>query len=46
MSNAGREITAGQRFAFGKNWTRFLRVVNDERIAEAERSLLEMLERP
>ena len=32
------------RFAFGKNWARFLAVLNDERIAEAERSLREMLE--
>jgi 2-polyprenyl-6-hydroxyphenyl methylase/3-demethylubiquinone-9 3-methyltransferase len=28
-----------QRFAFGKNWSRFLEVLNDERIAEAEKSL-------
>src|SRR5215831_10451727 len=28
-----------QRFAFGKNWSRFLELLNDERIAEAERSL-------
>lgn len=33
------------RFAFGENWTRFLTVVDDERIAEAERSLDEMLGR-
>ncbi|MFN2567929.1 MAG: class I SAM-dependent methyltransferase [Gemmatimonadaceae bacterium] len=33
-----------ERFAFGKNWDRFLRVLTDERIAEAERSLREMLE--
>ncbi|HYK42934.1 MAG TPA: class I SAM-dependent methyltransferase [Thermoanaerobaculia bacterium] len=32
------------RFAFGKNWARFLAVLNDDRIAEAERSLREMLE--
>jgi 2-polyprenyl-3-methyl-5-hydroxy-6-metoxy-1,4-benzoquinol methylase len=32
------------RFAFGKNWERFLRVLTDERIAEAERSLRDMLE--
>lgn len=31
------------RFAFGKNWRRFLRCLNDERIAEAERSMREML---
>ncbi len=32
------------RFQFGKNWGRFLRVLDNERIAEAERSLTEMLE--
>jgi 2-polyprenyl-3-methyl-5-hydroxy-6-metoxy-1,4-benzoquinol methylase len=33
------------RFAFGKNWQRFLVCLNDERIAEAEQSLRSMLER-
>src|SRR5687768_13784961 len=37
------EVAAGQRFEFGKNWQRFLSVLDDERIAEAERSLREML---
>ena len=32
-----------QRFEFGSNWRRFLSVLNDERIAEAERSLEEKL---
>jgi 2-polyprenyl-6-hydroxyphenyl methylase/3-demethylubiquinone-9 3-methyltransferase len=32
------------RFAFGKNWQRFLRCVNEERIAAAEKSLQSMLE--
>jgi 2-polyprenyl-6-hydroxyphenyl methylase/3-demethylubiquinone-9 3-methyltransferase len=31
------------RFEFGKNWGRFLRVLNDERVAEAESSLRRML---
>ncbi len=31
---------AQQRFAFGANWLRFLRVVDERRIREAERSLL------
>ncbi len=39
-----REILRGQRFRFGANWHRFLKVLNDERIAEAERSLREFLE--
>jgi 2-polyprenyl-6-hydroxyphenyl methylase/3-demethylubiquinone-9 3-methyltransferase len=32
-----------RRFQFGENWRRFLSVLNDERIAEAEKSLVEML---
>jgi len=34
------------RFEFGKNWTRFLELLDDDRIAAAERSLVEMLNRP
>jgi 2-polyprenyl-3-methyl-5-hydroxy-6-metoxy-1,4-benzoquinol methylase len=33
------------RFAFGKNWRRFLDHLNDDRILEAENSLRSMLER-
>ena len=32
------------RFAFGKNWQRFLKVLNDERIVEAENFLRNMLQ--
>lgn len=32
-----------RRFSFGKNWTRFLAHLDDERVAEAERSLASML---
>lgn len=32
-----------RRFAFGKNWQRFLSFLDDERIAEAEKSLCAML---
>mgnify|MGYP003603728532 CR=1 FL=1 len=32
-----------QRFAFGANWTRFLALLDDERIAAAEQSLRDML---
>ena len=39
------EVASGQRFEFGKNWRRFLSVLDDERIAEAERSLRNMLDR-
>jgi 2-polyprenyl-3-methyl-5-hydroxy-6-metoxy-1,4-benzoquinol methylase len=38
------EVAAGKRFEFGANWTRFLERLDDERIAEAERSLATMLE--
>lgn len=34
------------RFAFGRNWSRFLSLIDDERIAEAEQSLRRMLGRP
>jgi 2-polyprenyl-3-methyl-5-hydroxy-6-metoxy-1,4-benzoquinol methylase len=40
----GREVAAGERFEFGKNWAAFLAVLDDERIAKAEESLKEMLE--
>jgi 2-polyprenyl-3-methyl-5-hydroxy-6-metoxy-1,4-benzoquinol methylase len=40
-----REIASGERFAFGRNWGRFLKALNEERIAEAERSLRQMLGR-
>ncbi|MGI3903994.1 MAG: class I SAM-dependent methyltransferase [Janthinobacterium lividum] len=37
------EVATGERFRFGKNWSLFLRHLNDERIGLAERSLLTML---
>ena len=37
------EVTAGRRFEFGKNWQRFLATLSERRIAEAERSLSDML---
>jgi 2-polyprenyl-3-methyl-5-hydroxy-6-metoxy-1,4-benzoquinol methylase len=33
-----------RRFAFGRNWQRFLQVLDEERIAEAEHSLCTMLD--
>jgi len=41
--SATPEIERGQRFGFGKNWTDFLSVLNDDRILEAERSLCRFL---
>src|SRR5262245_52218123 len=39
-----RLVATGERFEFGKNWERFLSVLDDSRIKEAERSLSMMLE--
>jgi 2-polyprenyl-3-methyl-5-hydroxy-6-metoxy-1,4-benzoquinol methylase len=41
-----QEVAAGQRFAFGRNWSRFLEVLNDDRLAQAEQSLRQMLGLP
>jgi 2-polyprenyl-6-hydroxyphenyl methylase/3-demethylubiquinone-9 3-methyltransferase len=38
------EVSRGDRFEFGKNWSRFLSQLNDQRIASAEKSLRQMLE--
>jgi len=38
------EVAAGERFEFGKNWSRFLALLDDARIQHAEESLREMLE--
>jgi 2-polyprenyl-3-methyl-5-hydroxy-6-metoxy-1,4-benzoquinol methylase len=43
MDQAQREVVDGERFAFGANWYRFLSLLDDQRIAEAEGSLREML---
>jgi 2-polyprenyl-6-hydroxyphenyl methylase/3-demethylubiquinone-9 3-methyltransferase len=38
------EVASGERFEFGANWAQFLKVLNNERIALAEKSLCEMLD--
>lgn len=38
-----KEIELNQRFGFGDNWKKFLSLINDVRILEAEGSLKEML---
>jgi len=43
-SGHAAEVVRGERFPFGKNWTRFLAVLDDERIDEACKSLRKMLE--
>jgi 2-polyprenyl-3-methyl-5-hydroxy-6-metoxy-1,4-benzoquinol methylase len=40
---APQEIRRGERFEFGKNWQRFLSVVNEQHISAAEGSLRKML---
>jgi len=37
------EVAAGQRFRFGDNWSRFLEVLDDQRIADAEHCLKALL---
>ncbi|HOJ13719.1 MAG TPA: class I SAM-dependent methyltransferase [Deltaproteobacteria bacterium] len=39
-----KQVASGDRFAFGANWSRFLKTLNDDRILQAETSLKEMLE--
>jgi 2-polyprenyl-6-hydroxyphenyl methylase/3-demethylubiquinone-9 3-methyltransferase len=41
--DADFEIKRKERFSFGSNWLSFLNSLNDDRIAAAEKSLLEML---
>jgi 2-polyprenyl-3-methyl-5-hydroxy-6-metoxy-1,4-benzoquinol methylase len=41
-----REVSTGERFEFGANWSRFLGVLNEDRIAAAERGLQRMLQQP
>jgi 2-polyprenyl-3-methyl-5-hydroxy-6-metoxy-1,4-benzoquinol methylase len=38
------EVAQGERFKFGENWSRFLNLLDDRRISEAEQSLRTMLE--
>lgn len=40
---AEHEMATGARFGFGENWSRFLELLDDRRIAEAEASLREKL---
>src|SRR5262245_2121758 len=40
------EISSGQRFAFGRNWARFLNEIDESRIHQAEQSLRTMLAEP
>jgi 2-polyprenyl-6-hydroxyphenyl methylase/3-demethylubiquinone-9 3-methyltransferase len=44
LTSHQEEIESGARFEFGENWTRFLALLNEDRIAEAENSLRKMLD--
>jgi len=44
MSTHALQIAGGERFQFGKNWNRFLALLNEARIQDAEASLSTMLE--
>ncbi len=44
VSEQAGKFFRGKRFEFGKNWQRFLSLLDEERIVEAEKSLKEMLE--
>jgi len=43
LSEHATETATGKRFEFGKNWSRFLELLDDTRIKEAETSLKQML---
>ncbi len=45
-SSHKNEVESGRRFAFGKNWSRFLQLLDDDRVRQAETSLRDMFERP
>lgn len=40
-----QEVASGERFAFGENWTRFLKLLNDERIQQSIDNLRVMLDK-
>lgn len=41
--SADQDVADGRRFAFGRNWSRFLEQLDERRIADAEASLRSML---
>jgi len=43
LSEHATETARGERFEFGKNWSRFLELLDDTRIKDAETSLRQML---
>ena len=43
LNTHSAETASGERFEFGKNWSRFLELLDENRINEAEESLKQML---
>ena len=43
MNSEIDDVSSQQRFGFGKNWRNFLKVLDEDRIVEAECSLKSML---
>ena len=43
MSEQKIEIQDGNRFKFGSNWSNFIRLLNNDRILKAEKSLINAL---
>jgi 2-polyprenyl-6-hydroxyphenyl methylase/3-demethylubiquinone-9 3-methyltransferase len=43
LADHAREVERGERFEFGKNWQRFLEVLNEDRIAQSVRALQALL---
>jgi 2-polyprenyl-3-methyl-5-hydroxy-6-metoxy-1,4-benzoquinol methylase len=44
MNQHLQEVASGERFEFGKNWAEFLKLLDENRIAQAEISLQDLLE--
>lgn len=44
LKSHAQEVATGGRFEFGKNWSRFLALLNEQRIEQAKESLTQMLE--
>ena len=44
MSEHGSEVSAGKRFEFGKNWQRYLSILDETKMATARESLRRMLD--
>ena len=44
MTGYATEVSQGKRFEFGKNWSQFLAMLDEERITRAEHSLQSMIE--